>query len=199
MIAIVVAAAIVVALLYASKVSYSGALIGRVLDADTGKGVAGAVVVATWLIQSTVNAAPVRYIEVQEMQTGTDGEFHLSKWGPRLHGIGVNAPEQPVIRVVRDGFRPLVEHVMTATPDRNGEIVLRMQREKGSTIEQAEILQFVGDSTVAAFFAPPFQCEWKRVPLYLKALQDADAELVQQGSATSLPQEFRNGSTGCAQ
>jgi hypothetical protein len=193
----IVAIAVTLSLLI--TISFSFALDGRVLDADTGKGVDGAVVVATWLIQSPINAVPVRYVELQETRTGANGEFHLSAWGPRFRSRGANAPAQPEIRIIRQGYRPLIEVLDSGTPRQNREVVFRMQKEKGSLAERAEILRFVGSSTVFAFFVRPFNCEWRRIPLYLQALRDEDLELIRAGSATSLgPELTLHDSFGCA-
>jgi len=195
-----VSVAIAGMLLLSSRISFSGALTGRVLDADTGKGVDGAVVVATWMVQAPINAVPIRYVELQETRTDANGEFHLSAWGPLFRGGQESAaPGEPVLRIVRPGFRPVVEFVMSGTPRQRGEIVLKMEKEKASLAEQADILRFVGSSTVSAFFAPPFGCQWQRIPRYLEALKEADAELIAQGQASSLPPEFSgNDSFGCA-
>jgi hypothetical protein len=192
-------AAIAVTFSLSITASFSLPLNGRVLDADTGKGVEGAVVVATWLIQSPINAVPVGYVELQESRTGANGEFQLAGWGPRFRTRGANAPAQPQIRIIRQGYRPLIEYVDSGTSRQNGDVVFRMQREMGSLAEQAEILQDVGSSTFFAFFASPFSCEWQRIPLYLQALREADLQLVRAGSAASLGSELSpRDSFGCA-
>ena len=192
-------AAIAVTFSLSITTSFSLPLDGRVLDADTGKSVEGAVVVATWLIQSPINAVPVGYVELQETRTGANGEFQLAGRGPRFRTHGANAPAQPQIRIIRQGYRPMIELVDAGTPRQNGDALFRMQREKGSLAEQAEILQFVGSSTLFAFFALPFSCEWQRIPLYLQALREADLQLIRAGSATSLgPELSLKDSFGCA-
>jgi hypothetical protein len=196
----VITASLVLATMFSLFVttSFSLPLSGRVLDADTSNGVDGAVVVATWLIQLPINAASVGYVELQETRTGAHGEFQLAGWGPRFRTRGVNAPAQPEIRIIRQGYRPMHEFVDSGTLRQNGDVVFRMQKENGSLAEQAEILGSLGSTTFFEFFASASNCEWQRIPLYLQALREADLQLIRSGYATSLgPELSGKDSFGC--
>jgi hypothetical protein len=80
---------------------------GRVIDRDTGKAIAGAVVVGRWvpeLLGGAMNQYPGAF-EVAETRTGADGTYTLPGWGPRLRPVFYCFYfRDPMINVVKAGY-----------------------------------------------------------------------------------------------
>lgn len=86
-------------------------LIGRVVDAETGKPVEGAIVVAKWEIEKTTNIWPVgstrsAVLHVAESLTDANGHYKIESWGPegRPSGWWMDSGHDPLLCVFKQGY-----------------------------------------------------------------------------------------------
>lgn len=86
---------------------YSPAIQARVLTAS-GAPVAGAVVVASWNIEGSLNGATQGQLALAEVVTDAEGWFRIPAWGPRIAWRGTVFEDEPTVRIVHRGFAPLV-------------------------------------------------------------------------------------------
>jgi len=187
LIAVVVVLAVSASTIVMSKMRSSPAIQGRILDAASGAPVPGAVVMASWVMVTPINAMPQRYVELQETRTDSAGSFRFNSWGPRWES-GSLAADQPTIRAFHADYLPLTEYTTTAA--RSGDRLLSLRRAGGSTGEYAQIMKLFGAEIVAAFYVPPFQCEWRHVPMFLEALRQAAPTAKGEAGTSFLPVEL---------
>lgn len=159
---ILIPVALFAAWVIAARISWSGAIEGRVLDADSGEPVANAVVAASWRLVGSINAAPLDYIEVLESSAGADGTFKVPSWGPRVRWRGSLWPNDPTLWIVRAGYEPQVLRG-AATRD------IRLRTLAVDAADPA-LRVFASDLSIA-FFIAPFECEWQRIPHLLRELE----------------------------
>ena len=164
----------------------------QVEDAETGKPLAGVVVVAYWALYdgnpNGVGYRPCGAAYVEEALTGEDGRFRLPGWGPRNGGCGAMYSGEPNIYFFKPGylyqtkFGHLKEDsnqqflVSTlAKVDWNGQVILLERYPHGDLRTDGEfsnaqnfyelnyrLRQFVVDM--------PAECNWKKIPGMLRAL-----------------------------
>jgi len=91
---------------------YHGAPIsGRVLDAQTGQPVEGAVVLATWKVWgccTTLQDARQRVVAVSEALTDAQGNYRIEAWGPIERPLGYEriVGFDPMISVFKPQYEP---------------------------------------------------------------------------------------------
>lgn len=86
---------------------YSPAIKARVVTAS-GAPAAGAVVVASWNIEGSLNGATQGQLALVEVVTGPDGWFQIPAWGPRFVWRGTVFEDEPTVRIFHPDFAPLV-------------------------------------------------------------------------------------------
>jgi len=176
-------------------VLHSPSMTLRIVDARTEQPIEGAVAVTSWLLVGSVNARRIEYLDIQEFATGNDGQVRLAAWGPlfRLKG---SLLDQPVIRVFVEGYDPLVKFNLGGQALRDG-TTLRLEPKTSSDADYALLLRLYSEQLAADFDMPPFQCEFRRLPRMLGALETADKHTVDSGQKSFLPKEFSATYGGC--
>lgn len=196
-VAAVIGLGLVVAMGLASKLRFSTSMHGTIVEEVSGSPVAGAVIVATWTIVTSVNAMPIRYLRVQEARSDAQGRFQLKAWGPVFEMASL-AADQPKIEIFRVGFLPSTTYRGQRQRGSSGSEVIRLARYDGPSERYAQIMALYGSTVVSNFFMPPFRCEWRHIPALLAALKAAEATIERQDGQRFLPAElWRAGTTGC--
>lgn len=161
----------------------------QVVDANTGKPIQGAIVVAGWMLRPgslTGDGLPCGTANVEEAVTGPDGRFHLPGWGPKVptcggHMIGA----EPMIFVYKAGYRygrlsngdPSDVSITYRTKSYldNWQIKLKPFREidytDTSSSGAAANYDLLNDELAWFISAMPLRCNWKKVPKMLVALE----------------------------
>jgi len=96
------------------KPHFSGETRGRVVDADTGQPIEGAVVVGRWEWLTFIrtrsgghNSNEGEAVHVGEALTDRDGRFAIPRWGPKVKASGEMADNVPTLLVFKSGYEPL--------------------------------------------------------------------------------------------
>ena len=93
-------------------VNFSRPISGRVVNADTGLPIEGAVILATWTVRPFMTeGAPLRNLVYLEAVTDSDGRYQIPGWGPVFNfGPGrLQADRDPTLRYIARGFMPAIE------------------------------------------------------------------------------------------
>lgn len=158
----------------------------QVVDADTGKPVQGAIVVAYWqLHQGSLggDALPCAAANVEEAVTDKDGKFRLPGWGPIKGHCGYMRGGDPLMFIFKPGYyynqypnTPYGTDVVTVT--HNGWEGRQMKLKKFPDVSysdmspRAYIVNFSLFNTALSFVTDfPSQCNWKKVPNTLRILE----------------------------
>ena len=87
-------------------VYYSTAIEGRVVDAESGRPVQGALVTANWQLEGGFDTGvPRAQLKILETTTDASGAFRLPSWGPRLSFAGHPSSKWPQILIFKPGFK----------------------------------------------------------------------------------------------
>lgn len=158
----------------------------QILDADTGKPVQGAIVVAYWqLHQGSLggDALPCAAANVEEAVTDKDGKFHLPGWGPIKGHCGYMRGGDPLMFIFKPGYyynqypnTPYGTDVVTVT--HNGWEGRQMKLKKFPDVSYSDMsptsyIWNVSQLNIALSFVTDFpaQCNWKRIPDTLRVLE----------------------------
>lgn len=103
-----------------SSTYYGAEIRGRIVDQETGKPIAGAVVVAHWMMSTTeFQVLPIfwaqrkdRLLYVTEALSGPDGCYDIPQWGPVTTPVGwaKEGPADPALAVFKPGYEPKIIH-----------------------------------------------------------------------------------------
>jgi hypothetical protein len=90
----------------APPVYWAESIRGRVVDADTGAPIEGAVVVANWRLYSggMGHGGHMGSLLVDGTKTDTKGDFRFHKWGPKLRPYGTELDTAPWMVVFKRGY-----------------------------------------------------------------------------------------------
>jgi hypothetical protein len=78
---------------------------GRVVDAETGRPLAGVVVVARWpKYGGLLHPTTLGYFALQEAVSDADGRYAIPGWGPRLRGRGTPERDRPRLWFFKAGY-----------------------------------------------------------------------------------------------
>ena len=151
---------------------------GRVMDAETGKPVVGAAVVATWTMYVWVGVPPYvdsrpKRLYVIETVTDTTGVYTIPSWGPSLLPLTAEVSRgSPQLRVFKRGYRPHSVSNKWAgrkhggpTSDWDGKVI-QLEHPRGSLKEQASRLSGVYDGLGGSAFIENWKDgdDWKNYP-----------------------------------
>jgi len=80
---------------------------GRVVDADTGAPIEGAVVVADWRLYGggVGHGGHMDSLFVDGTKTDADGQFRFGKWGPKLRPFGTELDTAPWMVIFKRGYK----------------------------------------------------------------------------------------------
>lgn len=169
--------------------SYSAEpLFAQVVDADTGKPIAGVAVVAQWeMYQGSItgDGMPCGAANVEEAVTGKDGWFYISGWGPVRGKCGYMRNMNPFTYLFKPGYAygylpggdslNVVQLISVARVLWNG-TTIKMQKfpnldlrahGRGSYIDNFRILNSELETFVVEM---PAECNWKKIPHMLRAI-----------------------------
>jgi len=174
-----------------------------VVDAQTKKPIAGALVIARWVARGGGGMHAARdlgSVEVMEAVTGADGRFRFPAWGPRPYeGRGVLLDDDPLILVFKRGYEvarlgnsqyrvpPSKDFRSRKTgPTRfslwNGETAEMTPFTRGDKAFAATVYNAFVASDVWNMFAESTPCDWKRLPRTVEYLEDEKRAYVAQGA-----------------
>ena len=155
------------------------------VDADTGKPLAGVPVVGYWELHGgslTGDSLPCGAASVEEAVTDKDGKFHLPGWGPLKASCGMTVSD-PQLFVFKPGYMPRIEGNTPRAPypvthsvsDWNGKTIKMTKdpdpdvRKVGADSYASRLDQF--DIPLELFIVDmPSECNWKKIPNMLRML-----------------------------
>jgi hypothetical protein len=162
----------------------------QVVDAETGKPIEGAVVVAYWELKPgslTGDSLPCGAANVEETVTDKEGEFHIPGWGPRISACSGPMHEgDPLLFVFKSGYHygrfnnfkytvTTATTFMTSSAWKNRQMKLRAFHDIDyrDTSPSGIISDYDGINIDMGIFITdmPSQCSWKKVPNMLRALE----------------------------
>lgn len=169
--------------------SYSAEpLFAQVVDADTGKPIAGVAVVAQWeMYQGSItgDGMPCGAANVEEAVTGKDGWFYIPGWGPVRGKCGYMRNGNPRTFLFKPGYEyayvpggdslNVVQLIAVARVLWNG-TTIKMQKfpnldlrahGRGSYADNFDVLNSELDMFVVDM---PAECNWKKIPYMLKLI-----------------------------
>lgn len=140
-------------------VYFARSIEGRVIDAETGKPIEGAVVVATWetaMLSLDTKTGPTLY--VHETTTDGDGRYRIRGWGPKPRAplTTLNPYRDPAITIFKSRYKNKVlsnNHLARSIwspirdSDWDGQTV-ELDRFTGNAAQRrSQIWQIIGDAT----------------------------------------------------
>lgn len=99
-----------------TPIYFSPQLSGVVLEAETGKPVEGAIVIASWPTVAPPHGAEMRHVHISEVGTDGSGGFTFDSWGPDVleHALSRSAPQ---LIVFKEGYQPaMLRRSASTTP-----------------------------------------------------------------------------------
>jgi len=90
---------------YGTRSFSADAITAYVVDADTGAPIAGANVLAMWVMKSGLENNTTNYAMVMEAVTDANGKFELPAWGPKnVSGRGQITALAPLFIILKSGY-----------------------------------------------------------------------------------------------
>ena len=184
------------ACLSACSANYSAAPVtGQVVDAETGKPVAGVNVVAHWQFEGGMEGGtPIGAVMVMEAETDANGRYHFPAWGPKQFrkpfGVYANArikgaaPELIFFKSAylsererNDGTIELDPAMMRSVWDGK---TIKLQPFRGTSARYATTLWGLSSElsgatasinpTCSAWIHCPAACQWQNIPKMIRAV-----------------------------
>ena len=165
----------------------------RVVDVATKQPLEGVIVTANWELRGPATAggsAPIGQLMVLETVTGKDGKFAFPAWGPeRAHGALLNRDPQLLLfkpgyryRGLENEFRDGMELESIRRSEWHGKTI-EMKLFKGAGEEYAEHVYDLGRDIdrMLDFARGDKECNWKKVPRMLVALDRMGLHFESQG------------------
>lgn len=170
------------------KIPLSAASIdSQVVDANTGKPIEGAVVVAYWQLKPgslTGDSLPCGAANVEEAVTDNEGRFHLPSWGPIMPACnGLMNEGDPEMYVFKTGYHSgrFDNGVSTTSVVRTGSTWAdrQMKLKKFEKVDyqdrsaQSVVMDYDGINIDMGIFITnmPTQCNWKKIQNMLRVLE----------------------------
>ncbi len=128
---------------------------GQVVDAETGAPIAGAAVVANWEMTVIIGLQYAsERLHLVEAITDATGTYVIPAWGPKLLPLGAEvAPNSPVIRVLKSGYKPggaANEYIGRARDSEWNGKAIKLDRPTGTLEEQAIRLMLMAEFHVGS-------------------------------------------------
>ena len=177
---------------YGTRSFSADAITAYVVDADTGEPVAGANVLATWVMKSGLENNTTNYAMVMEAVSDASGKFTFPAWGPKnVSGLGQIPGLAPLFIIFKPGYNqgrganrsngPAPLHM---TSDWNNK-TFKLKKFQGTPEEYANYLDLylLGDIHSLMFNG----CHGISFPKFLLALDRQSLEFATQRTKTPLP------------
>ncbi len=159
----------------------------QVVDANTGKPIEGAVVVAYWELHPGSlggDALPCGAANVEEAVTGQDGRFHIPGWGPTKRACSGGMREgNPLIFIFKSGYGygrysngPGMVDLVNVTHNAWANLQMKLKKFSNMDLAKHDAYSYEGNfqllNSYLEFFTVnmPGQCNWKKIPNMLKAI-----------------------------
>ena len=165
---------------------------GTVVDAGTKEPVAGAVVIAEWIVEGGMEHSKVGTFKVIEVATDKAGRFVIPGWGPEARPPnGILDKFDPLITVLKAGY--VVTGLVNKPPSKIGERAALQDHSWLSKTEVFEIPKAVGPpryyvssweglySRLYGVLDGGALCDWKRLPRTIRILEDQEKLARSQG------------------
>lgn len=176
----------------AAPLTYSAEPIeARVIDADTKQPIEGVVVTANWQLEEGTFGGNVQagQLMVLEAVTDKDGVFRFPAWGPKKAAKGHLVSDDPQLLLFKSGYeyrRLSNQHSgdreLRLRPvrrsDWNGRVIV-LRPFKGTEKEYAGRLSFLHTSIRSIMSGG--QCEWKKIPRMVVALDEQEKQFRSKG------------------
>lgn len=163
----------------------------RVMDAETGEPIEGAIVLARWALYEgslTGHASACGVAAIEETITDKDGKFHIPGWGPISAICGEMRNGNPMVYVFKPGYgfgmfpneQPgisLVDNVNVTHTDWNYEHPMMLKKFSDMNLKVMGIntysnnFNILNGSLEEFTTQTPDSCNWKKMPLMLRALE----------------------------
>jgi hypothetical protein len=156
---------------------------GTVVDASTKEPIAGAVVIAEWILQGGMEHSRVGTFKIFEAVTDKTGRFEIPGWGPEPAAAnGVLDRYDPVIRILKPGYAP--GGGLNPAPVPIGERAAMQDHSWTSKYETFELARFTGSAVayqgkweaIAGLLYDVLNngsgCDWKRIPRTVRMIED---------------------------
>lgn len=180
-------AAAVVAVLVSHAVypiiNLSRSFSGHLVDAETGKPIEGAVVLATWFIDPTLTeGGHFAAIAVEEAVTDVEGRYVVAGWGPRFNfGMGRVMEDSLEVWYLARGYAPVREIGRPFQTDSSLGYPLKLSRDVPRGLQRANGQMYANDMVAAAYGSGRNPgCDWAVTPKTTQLMTQIGADLAAQ-------------------
>ena len=179
---------------------YANSIEARIVDAQTGNPVQGAIVTANWQLEGGFESGiAVDQLKILETVTDAYGKFTIPAWGPKFTIRGHASFKWPQILVFKPGYKSLrltnearSGSQYTTSSDWNAKTI-KLESFTGTLAEYVEHLSSLSSTLENVGYNIGDQsgdwCGWRSFPRMLRALDDLEARLrsvdVRQGTVVS--------------
>jgi len=175
----------------ASPAQYSsGPTWGQVIDADTGKPISGALIIAHWDTEGGMERSRNGTFKVLEATTDSNGNFSMPAWGPEpASPRGELDAYDPAINIFKPGYTP--EFILNGPSGERGKRldhethdwrfnggVRKLHRNSDPPESYAVQVSLI---TVQLSYVLHRSCMWKEIPRTIRALEDEEKRELAQG------------------
>ena len=162
----------------------------RLVDADTGQPIEGAIVVAHWQILGGLEGGnPLGEAMIMETVTDKIGTIHFPSWSKFSWKLGSIKSARPELLIFKDGYKYL-RRINESQPTLLDDVLLRsdwngktlvLEQFRGTPQEYAKNVAWL--DSLMYFARRGRNCEWKATPRMLVALHLADTAFESRGIA----------------
>jgi len=154
---------------------------GQVVDADTGKPIEGALVLATWFFSGLAEGEPLKILAIEEAVTDPEGRFRMAGWIRLNFEPGRLDDDQPEMWHFARGYMPLHEYNRKYSLGNTSDLFQRVPRpiarelrrvgadEWGKYASEMELIAF------GAFLSPG--CDWVATPNTTRMMAEVKGDL----------------------
>lgn len=184
----------------AAFIYYANSIEARIVDAQTGNPVQGAIVMANWELEGGIESrVPIDQLKILETVTDVNGKFTIPAWGPKFSFRGRASYMWPQILVFKPGYKSLrltnearSGSQFTVSSSWNAKTIA-LEFFAGTLKDYVEHLSSLSSTLENVGYNIGFQsgdwCGWKSFPKMLRALDDLEDRLrsadVRQGTVVS--------------
>ncbi len=172
---------------------------GKVVDANTGEPIEGAIVVAVWELKRQYNfegSIIAGHIHVAEVLTNEAGEYHIHGWGPKWRPLGAyTTNSSPLLVIFKRGYNYVFKknfwwshkdidkykyrRVHRSDWDKK---IIKLQRFQGDLLSYYHEISSI-DGVLEPILSRVFGaglCDWQKIPNLILALDEFYQKLVNE-------------------